>query len=196
MSKAIARISIILVVFSIIAVSLVGVYTSALVSSSPSISSSVSIASLPTRSLSQNSTSTISNSTSSSLLTNSQRSESSYNSSTSSSSVSSQKNLTALVLLNNLVQSPTVYRISEAEEIESWSNATTTGIMIWSVNHTTSITINSTTMYVEPHFNCRTMRTFGTLIHWPVFAIYNWPIFHILSRCRLGTRRTIPSTYG
>ena len=51
MSKAIARVSIIVVVFSIIAVGLVGVYTSTLVSSSPSVSSSVSIASLPTGSL-------------------------------------------------------------------------------------------------------------------------------------------------
>ena len=55
MSKAIARVSIVVVVFSIIIVSLIGVYASTLLSSSPSVSSSVSTVSLTSGSHFQNS---------------------------------------------------------------------------------------------------------------------------------------------
>jgi len=52
-------------------------------------------------------------------------------------------NLTKFILLNNIVESQSAYRVFDTAYIESWSNQTATGIMLWSYNHTTSITITS-----------------------------------------------------
>jgi hypothetical protein len=80
-------------------------------------------------------------------------------------------------------------------EIESWSNSTATGMMLWSVNHTTSITITSTSMYVQPHYDCGIMQTFGSLIQWPVFAIYNWTNIPYPVTVYIGSTTYDPSNY-
>jgi hypothetical protein len=111
-------------------------------------------------------------------------------------SPTSQKNLTAFILLNNLVSSPNVYRISEAEEIESWVSGNATGMMVWSVNHTTSVTIDGTSMYVDPNFNCGTLRTYASEFQWPVFAIYNWTNIPYPVTVYIGSTSYDPSNYG
>ena len=56
--------------------------------------------------------------------------------------------------------------------------------------------MNSTTMYVQPHFNCGLMRTFGPVIQWPVFAIYNWTNIPYPVTVYIGNTTYDPSNYG
>ncbi|MDG6906877.1 MAG: hypothetical protein JRN20_13940 [Nitrososphaerota archaeon] len=105
-------------------------------------------------------------------------------------------NLTKFILLNNIVQSQSAYRVFDTSYIESWSNETATGIMLWSFNHTTSITITSNTMYVQPHYNCGIMRTFGTVIQWPVYSIYNMTNIPYPVTVYIGSSEYDPSNYA
>ena len=105
-------------------------------------------------------------------------------------------NLTKFILLNNIVESQSAYRVFDTSYIESWSNQTATGIMLWSFNHTTSITITSNTMFVQPHYNCGIMRTFGTVIQWPVYSIYNVTNIPYPVAVYIGSSEYDPSNYG
>lgn len=175
MAKAISKILSIVVVALIVTLGLIGIYESLVISSTTSSQSTTTLSNL---------------SSSMTVSTQQQFSQSNYNSSTSDG-----QNLTSFILLNNIVESATAYRIYDTMYIESWSNMTATGIMLWSVNHTTSITVTGTSMYVEPHFNCGIMQTFGSVIQWPVFAIYNVTNIPYPVTVYIGQTTYDPSSY-
>jgi FlaG/FlaF family flagellin (archaellin) len=109
---------------------------------------------------------------------------------------SSNVNLTSFILLNNLAMSSHSYKIYNALEIESSGNSSFASIMIWSTNHTSSITINSTTAYIQTDYNSCIMRNYGNLIQWPVSSIYNTTNYPFPVTVYAGYTSYNPSVWG
>ena len=89
---------------------------------------------------------------------------------------SSGSNLTSFILLNNLAASQNSYKIYNTLRIESLANTSLAEIIVWAVNHTSSITINSTTALIQTHYNSCAMQTYRNLIQWPVSLNYSYPV--------------------
>jgi len=109
---------------------------------------------------------------------------------------SSNTNLTSFILLNNLAMSSNSYKIYNSLAVESFGNSSVGAIMVWSTNHTSRITINSTTAYIQTDSNSCIMQAYGTLIQWPVSSIYNVTNYPYPVTVYTGYTSYNPSVWG